>query len=219
MYASTVDPASGGREAADVLGKAKEILETARQGLDDLLGDDPTRRMLGIRNVAVFGRSVTFVLQNLRSVDADAFNRWYAPKQEAMRADPLLKYFVSLRNEILKEGGPTATSSLYIEHMNTSDLAPLMAHPPPGAKGFFVGDVLGGSGWEVELPDGSLEKYYVQLPGAVKMQSWLHFPDPPEQHLGEPLADTSLQNLGRLYIAYLSSLVDEAESEFAQKAG
>jgi hypothetical protein len=190
------------------------MLATARQGLDDLLGDDPTRRMLGIRNVAVFGRSVTFVLQTLRSVDADAFERWYAPKQAEMKADALLGYFVTLRNEILKEGGPSAISAVYVEHLNTHDLMPLMENPPPGARAFFIGDALGGSGWEIELPDGSLGRYYVQLPGAVKMEASLHFPDPPAEHLGKSLADTSLQNLGRLYVAYLSSLVSEAEAEF-----
>jgi hypothetical protein len=206
----------GNQEIRDVLDKAREMLETARQGLNDLLGEDPTRRMLGIRNVAVFGRSVTFVLQNLRSTNAEAFNRWYAPHQEVMGKDALLVYFRNLRNEILKEGGPKQTADHYIEHLNTVDLAPLMAQAPPGAKAFFVGDSLGGSGWEVELADGSTEKYYVQLPSAVKMESTLHFPDPPREHLGMLITDTSLQNLARLYIAYLSSLLDEAEAEFGK---
>jgi hypothetical protein len=202
------------REATEVLDKTRQMLDMARRGLDDLLGSDPNRRMIGVHNLAVFGRSVTLVLQTMRSVDLNAFTQWYEPREEAMRQDPLLKYFVNLRNEILKEGSPKATSSIYIEHLNTADIAPLMAHPPPGAKDFFIGDTLGGSGWIVELPDGSQEKYYVQLPSAVKMESRLHFPDPPTEHLGGPITDTSLQNLGRLYIAYLSSLVDEAEAEF-----
>jgi hypothetical protein len=194
MPASDSRAAAWRSEAAAVLLKTREILATARRGLDDLVGDDPSRRLVGIRNVAVFGRSVTFVLQNLRStVPDDGFDRWYLPKEEAMRADPLLGYFVNLRNEILKRGGPTPRASHHIEYLNLDDLAPLMANPPPGARRFFVGDTLGGSGWEVELPDGSLESYYVQLPDAVRMESWLHFTDPPNEHLGVPLTDTSVQ--------------------------
>jgi hypothetical protein len=211
---ATTGSSSNRRDAADVLAQTKEILATARQGLSDLLGGDPTRRTPGIRNVAVFGRSVTFVLQNLRAVDHDAFDLWYEQKQSAMRIDPLLVYFKDLRNQILKQGGPTATSNTHIEHMNTDDLAPLMANRPPGAKGFFIGDQLGGSGWEIELPDGATEKYYVDLPDSVKATTSLHFPDPPTEHLGAPIADTSLENLAQLYIAYLSSLVEEAEANF-----
>jgi hypothetical protein len=194
------------------------MLEMTRLGLSDFLGSDPKRRMLGIRNVAVFGRSVTFVLQTLRSVDANAFDSWYKPHVEVMRADPLLIYFNDLRSEILKEGGPALSADLYVEHLNTSDLESVMANPPPGAKSFFIGDSLGGSGWEVGLPDGSIEKYYVQLPAAVRMQTTLHFPDPPSEHLGAVITDTSVANLCRLYVAFLSALVNEATSEFGDSA-
>jgi hypothetical protein len=218
MADSTSGRAAKSRDAADVLSKTREILGTARQGLHDLLGDDPTRRATGIRNVAVFGRSVTFVLQTLRSVDREAFNRWYEPRAQVMKDDPLCAYFTNLRNEILKEGGPSASSRLFIERITSEDIAALMASPPPGAKSFFIGDSLGGSGWEVELPDGSVEKFYVQLPKSLQIEFSLHFPDPPIEHLGQPIADTSLENLGRLYIDYLSSLVSEAEEEFGGKS-
>jgi hypothetical protein len=65
--------------AADVLRKTREMLHATQRGLADLLGDDPTMRPVGIYNVAVFGRSVTLVLQNLRTIDREKFDAWYAP--------------------------------------------------------------------------------------------------------------------------------------------
>jgi hypothetical protein len=207
-------PASDGRDVNEVLAKAREILAAARQGLDDLFSDDENRRIFGIHNVAVFGRSVTFVLQNLRSA-TESFDAWYEPIKEAMQADPLLRYFVELRNEILKEGGPVAHAGTFVEYFNIEDLRPVMAQAPPGAGSFSIADDGRTGWWEIKLPDGSIEKYYVPLPSTIKMRSTLHFPDPPQEHLGEPLVDTSLQNLGRLYVDYLTSLVEDAKAQFA----
>ena len=79
------------------------MLRMVAQGLRDM--DDPTddRRLFGFFGIVVFGRSVTFALQNLRTFDAAAFDAWYAPWQQEMREDPLLLYFNKLRTEMLKD--------------------------------------------------------------------------------------------------------------------
>jgi hypothetical protein len=101
---------------------------------------------------------------------------------------------------ILKEGSmPRVGSSMYIEHLDSRELQPLMEHPPPGAHGFFIGDLLGGSGWQIELPDGSVEKYYVALPADLKVTTSLHFDQPPATHAGQPLEDTSIEALSTTY--------------------
>ena len=156
------------RETDDVLRKARGVYDMARAGLADLLGPDPKRRTPGFWNAATFGRNVTFVLQNLRSIDAAGFDVWYTVRQDAMRADPLLQYFKKLRTVIEKRGGPETGSSVHIEYMSTDDLAPLMANPPLNARSFFIGDQLGGSGWGIEMPDGTTERYYVALPESVR---------------------------------------------------
>ncbi len=201
--------------AERILAKARETLDTAALGLHDFEGADPARRMVGLRNLVVFGRSVTFVLQTLRRVDRVRFDAWYAPHQKAMQQDALLRYFNDLRTSILKEGGPETSQVVHIWHLDTNDLAPVMANPPPGAKSFFMGDRLGGSGWEVELPDGTVVKYYVALPAAVRMEVSFLFPDPPTEHGGQLIADTSVSALCHLYIDHLSRLLVEAETEFA----
>ena len=137
------------------------------------------------------------------------------PHQEAMRGDPLLKYFYDLRSEILKEGTLKAAPSMYVEHLVIGDLMqPLMEDRPTGATGWFVGDRLGGSGWEVELPDGTTEKYYVALPDTLSISFEFHFENPPTEHKGEPLLDTSVEALAQNYIAYLKGLVNEAGERF-----
>jgi hypothetical protein len=205
------------RQVADVLANARDMLATAEMGLKDLVGPDPKRRTPGIRNVAVFGRSVSFVLQNIRSIDPERFNPWYERQVDGMRDDPLLTYFRDLRNEILKEGGPALQSSLHIESLTGAEMAALTTNPPPGARAFFIGDSLGGSGWEIELPDGTTEKYYVALPEELQVEMKLHFPNPPTEHQGNVITDTSLENLARLYIAYLASLVADAEQHFGSE--
>jgi hypothetical protein len=204
------------RAAAAILNDAAETLQTAQWGLTDLTGTDPRRRVPGLRNIIVFGRAVTNVLQNLRSaVGAQTFNDWYLPVQEEMRNDELLRYFYKLRSEILKEGSLQTTTSMYIEHLDISELRPLMEQRPAGAKDFFIGDQLGGSGWEVELPDGTTSKYYVDLPQHM-LTTTLHFPDPPQNHRGAPLQDTSVEALAKHYLDYLADLINQAVNRFAK---
>ncbi len=206
---------TGSRSIEAILRDTTETLQTAEWGLADLSGDDPQRRLPGLRNVVVFGHATTQALQNLRSALGEEFDTWYEPKREAMQGDELLRYFWTLRSVVLKEGtlGQVSTST-YIEHLDTSDLQPLLQNPPPGAGGFFIGDSLGGSGWEVELPDGTQAKYYVALPDTVRAEFKLHLPDPPATHLGESLQDTSAGALARRYLEYLRQLVFEASEHF-----
>lgn len=52
-----------------------------------------------------------------------------------MRQDELLRYFYKRRSEILKEGAVGQVgSSVFISHLNTSELRPLMQNPPPARK-------------------------------------------------------------------------------------
>src|ERR1700754_2975461 len=92
-------------EIEATLRRVEETLQTAKHGLKDLLDATRERRMAGLRNLIVFGRSVTFVLQNLRSVvGEDEFDRWYKPHQEEMKSSPLMRYFVDARNMLEKQG-------------------------------------------------------------------------------------------------------------------
>ena len=197
----------------EVLAHVADTLATAKLGLQDVLSGGPDRRLGGLRNLIVFGRAVTNVLQNLRSTEP-AFEAWYEPYVKEMRDDPLLRYFYTLRSAILKQGQLRSSSTLHIKSFSTRDLQRL-GPPPPGAKGFFMGDQAGGSGWDVQPPDGSTEKLYVDLPGNVASTE-VHLPDAPRKHRGLPIADTRIETLARLYFEYLSAMVKDAQRKFGR---
>src|SRR4029079_8468340 len=90
------------RNAKQVISEAAALLQTARFGLEDMVGKRPERRAAGFRNAVVFGRNVTWALQNLKDAVPE-FQAWYEARQEEMRADPLMKYFVEVRNGIEKQ--------------------------------------------------------------------------------------------------------------------
>lgn len=210
--------AEGGRTVAEVLRYTDETLETVRLGFEDFNhAVDPARRWAGFSNFVTFGRSVTIVLQGLRSADKEHFEAWYEPFKQEMKADPLMRMFVTLRNRVLKEGTPgrLSHSSTY-ERISFDDIAKLPR--PPGATGFFMGDHRGGSGWEIEQPDGSKEKYYIQLPEEWGQEQGWHLDEPPTEHLGKPLTDTSLHALCRLYLGYLTEIVQKAHAEFEARS-
>lgn len=149
------------KTTAEVLQRAQDTLHTAQLGLAGLQSADPRTRMAGVRNLIVFGRAVTNVLQNLRSTES-TFDEWYRPQVEAMESEPLMKYLYKLRSEILKEGSIPVTSSVLLNGNPMELMRRFKA--PAGAKGFFIGDPIGGSGWEVETEAGTLEKFYVEPP-------------------------------------------------------
>jgi hypothetical protein len=210
-------PVAGFQNIEQVLAEARNTLRFARLGLEDhLRGSTGTRRSAGLRNAVVFGRSVTWVLQNLRSFDRDAFNAWYAPFETAMREDPGFKYLVELRNQFEKQGRASGVStSFHIGHLNLDTWQQAIGPAPPGATGQFL-DGTGASGWTVRLADGTEESFYVQLPPALQNQIIVAS----EVKFAEPIGkvqppDEEVHQLLTRYLDYLGHLVDAANHEFA----
>ena len=195
----------------DILKSAEETLFTAQTGFEMLKNTDAKIGMVGLRNLIVFGRAITNVLQNLRSTEGEDFDTWYAPKVEEMRSDTIMKYFYKLRSEILKQGS-LKTSSAVSFSGNPNELFNLFP-PPPNHKGFFLGDSLGGSGYEVEVQPGVIEKFYVQIPQntpGVQITVSLQFLTPPQE-----IADMQVEQMCDHYLKYLQGLVEEAKLKFS----
>ena len=57
-------------------------------------------------------RSVTFVLQFVMH-GVDGFDEWWGERQDEMRLDPLLRFFVERRNETLKTGETRITGGMF----------------------------------------------------------------------------------------------------------
>ena len=199
------------KKTNEILKRCDETLAVAGFGLEDIRSS-PERRLAGLRNLVVFGRAVTNGLQNLRSTEAN-FDDWYSPFQKEMENDPLMKYFYRLRTEILKEGNIRTGIHTHIKGFQFPPNLEKVGPPPPNAKNFFIGDQLGGSGWEVMMDDGSVKKYYVNLPGDIA-QVEIHLPEAPNEHLGNKLNSKDIEYLGTLYLNYLKRLVEEAKRKF-----
>lgn len=193
--------------------RAEQVLDTAYFGLKVLRGGAPSERSAGLRNVLVFGRSVTFVIQNLKSiVGVDRFEKWYAPYQDQMRSDPLMKYFVEARNNLEKQGRLDVSVSADIHSLNFSDIDKLEA-PPFEATSFFIGDSDGGSGWVMDLGNGDSIKYYVNIPRSmVEVKQVFH--SLPENIPAE-LKELSVDELSSIYLGKLKDLLAATKKEFA----
>lgn len=200
---------------AEIFTRIKETLATAKLGLRDVLDGGPERRLGGLRNLVVFGRAVTNVLQNLRSSEP-TFDDWYQPFVAEMRDDPLLRYFYLLRTEILKEGKLKTGNMLHIKSFEFPKDMQRLGPPPPGAGAFFMGDQAGGSGWEINLPSGDTEKFYIDIPGDIAT-SEVHLPDAPLMHKGVAIPGPKIETLSQLYFNYLNALVEAARVQFGER--
>ena len=166
----------------------------------------PGRALTGLRNAVVFGRMVTFALQNLRSTSSE-FEGWYAVKVAEMKADPLIRYMHDLRTTIEKKASTPVRTSAVIRSFGSSDIARFMP-APPGAASFFIGDRAGGSGWIVQTEHGE-EPYYVELPVDIGEVN-LHFDGAPAEYRDDLATD-----LLTTYLDRLGALLSEARHRFA----
>lgn len=201
-------------EAKRILENARGTLRTAELGLALLLGEnDAETQMAGLRNVATFGRAVTFALQNLRK-KVDGFEEWYAPKVEEMKNDEVMRFFVGLRNDVEKKGELGTHSGLHMNGViNIHDLMSRFPPPTPDAS-FFIGDRIGGSGYIVRMPDGTEEKYYVAMPSqllGLSLDMTVRFNDAPVGHEHRPVGEMCQE-----YLTKIRAILTEATSKFGR---
>ncbi|TFD58002.1 hypothetical protein E3T43_07065 [Cryobacterium sp. Hh7] len=150
-------------DAPSVVRAAEKTLSFARQGLTDYLVRKE-RTQAGLHNAIIHGRSVTFVLQNLKNLHPD-FEKWYEIVASRLRADPKARWFVELRNRIEKQGQiGDSHSSFKMYNFDSSKINTMNRDAPSGTVSMFFGDSMGRSGWEVLLPDGSLTEVFFELP-------------------------------------------------------
>ncbi|TSA26595.1 hypothetical protein D4R71_03540 [bacterium] len=198
--------------------------------LGEILSDPiPGQKRDTISRVAVEGRSITNILQNLRSV-IDNFDVWYQPFVVEMSNDPLLKYFYQLRTSTLKKGDDkikgvrvsarsNASISLNpkgidVKYIDDHNIEHILFHPQPqNTISKFLGDQEGGAGFVLKTPDGKEVKQYVYIPSNAADID-VFFENPPNIHLGTTLPDKSPKYFCKLYIDYLTELVSKAEEKF-----
>ena len=121
---------------SQVVTRSGTMLRMVRQGLRDMTDADHDRLLFGFLGVVVFGRSMTLVMQNLRTHDRLTFDAWYGPWQQEMQGDPLMKYFNDLRTKVIHQDAPSigivlassGESALPIGSITIEDMPPPKSH-------------------------------------------------------------------------------------------
>ena len=203
------------RTSGEILLSVSETLRMAVMGLADLQSDDHERRLPGLRNVCVDGHATTQTLQNLRSVDDD-FDGWYEPIREALKADPLMRFFWDLRTDILKKGDLTGLA----QERTFSNPAGsgILTNAPTGAVGFALPDETGRPGWLVEDADGTQRVVRTDWNAGTSVAHRFEFVNAPTTHRGRELSDRTVVALATLYVDYLRDLADQARARFSDEA-
>jgi hypothetical protein len=203
------------RTTEQILADSQRALDTAELGYTLLL--KPIRnRLSGLMNVAAFGVSVTQVLHHLKHIET-GYDQWYKKYKEEMEHDQLMKFFWNLRTDILHNGELTVGSFCQIKKLNLPQDLAMLPPPPAGLKvvGIAIGDEIGGSGYDVQIQDGSIQRFYFDMPKEI-FSSKLVLPNPPRMHLGKVVADPSVEMLSRLYLDYLQKLLKDAKNMFSK---
>ncbi len=149
-------PARGSRK---ILGDAEHLMRLVEEGFRHLNEGPRERRFPGLRNFLVFG-DATIAQMRILSSAAPVFATWFDQHEKASATDPQMIDLVKLRKAVLRE--PKERRDFTKVHLASAGKE--YGRRPENARAFFSGDRLGGAGWEIAIPGGTVEKYYVALP-------------------------------------------------------
>ena len=148
--------------ATAIADEAFEHLQVARLGVR-MIDDGKGNSLVGLRNVAIFGRMVTFALNNLRSVYED-FEDFDIKCKKICFDNEVSRYFYKLRNQITKQAKTPALQDFEVQSFDSRLKEHYFGPRPKNATGFVSGDITGGAYWSVDDGFGNTEKFYVTLP-------------------------------------------------------
>ncbi len=134
------------------LREAETVLALVEAGLKQVTDGAPERRVPGVRNVLVFGAAFAATMKAIAAKDR-LFASWFDLQKEDEGVDELRRIMTA----------EPKTRRDYTQ-VQLASAGKEFGPRPDHARAFFSGDRIGGSGWEIELPGGRVEKYYVMLP-------------------------------------------------------
>jgi hypothetical protein len=190
---------------AQILSEAQERLDTAKVGFEQAkLGSYHVRA--GFRNVAIYGKMVTFCTNNLRG-KVDGFEEWDAAAKQTYFDNDVARVMTDARNQFEKQASNPIFSSTHIKSFSPQDLAKISK--PANATGFFIGDRMGGSGWMLQMKNGDKLPFYIDLPPEIgEVKTVLPH--------GEKTLD--LMEVAEQYLDSLQAYLDELRAFVADKS-
>jgi hypothetical protein len=219
------------RDANAVLARLRQTMDGLTRLLESLDKPPAGQYRDTVARIAVEGRAVTNVAQNLKHC-FEGFEEWYGKCQKEMGEDQLCKFFYRLRTDKLKKGDDHISSfslsnlkrgfnlSIIGGNVSFSYQSEAGEHitkvitPPDNSTGCFIDS--NGIGWNVLAKDGTTARCYAEVPmHQIGIDLW--FDSPPQMHRGKVITDASVENLCRLYVEYLREFVKLLEAEFYAK--
>lgn len=189
--------------SAELVQSAEDMLHLAEQGLGWIEAGAKEKRLAGLRDVLVFGRACMLSLSALRR-HHPGFDDWYEQNWAGMRDDPEMKSLETIRKLVMRD----VKSAGVVTQLMVRSAGRGFGSPPKNARAFFTGDRLGGTGWEVVMPDGGVEKYYVVISDAIRPPGF-GFRD-------EGAAEGAcFEPIMAKYVAHLREMLRSAKEHFA----
>jgi hypothetical protein len=124
----------------------------------------PYELKAGFRNVAIYGKMVTFCTNNLRG-KVPGFEEWDRDAKQRYFDNDVARAMTDARNQFEKQASNPIFSSAQIK--NYSAAARDSLPRPANAIGFFIGDRIGGSGWMLQMENGDKLPFYIDLPPEI----------------------------------------------------
>lgn len=188
---------------AELVESAEDMFRLAEQGLQWVESDARDKRLAGLRNVLVFGRACMLALSALKRRHP-GFDDWFEQNWAGMRDDAEMRSIEAIRQLVLREVKPGEVAT----HLMVRSAGRSYGQPPKGARAFFTGDRLGGTGWEIVLADGAVEKYYITVSDAIRPAGWgFRAEEAPEASCLDPIMAK--------YVAHLREMLRSAREHFA----
>ena len=189
----------------EILSEAKERLETAKLGLS-IAKLGPSEVKSGFRNVAIYGKMVTFCTNNLRG-KVEGFEAWDHAAKEKYFHNDVARAMSDARNQYEKQARNPIRSVAHIKSFRRQDLTKVPK--PANAIRFFIGDSVGGSGWMLQMENGDQLPPYIDLPPEIgEVKTVLY-------HKGEQL---DLLKAAEEYLLSLEGYFDELRAFVTKQA-
>ena len=131
---------------------AETLLDLVNAAFKQVTDGPDERRVPGVRNVLVFGGLYTTLMEAIAS-ENPIFASWFDVQKTPEGVE-------ALRRVMLRA---TKTRRDFTQ-VQLASAGKQFGPRPKNARAFFTADRLGGAGFEIELPGGGVEKYYVLLP-------------------------------------------------------